>query len=68
MDTNKRIVVELVADDNKDKEILMKYFKEKGINELFIEYEVLDISDNTKEKIKDLEIIIDTWNNSKYQM
>lgn len=41
MDTNKRIVVELVADDNKDKEILMKYFKEKGINELFIEYEVL---------------------------
>lgn len=57
-----------MADDNKDKEILMKYFKEKGINELFIEYEVLDISDNTKEKIKDLEIIIDTWNNSKYQM
>ena len=58
MDMNKHLVIELVGANEKDKNILVDYFETRSISNLFIDYEALDLSDETMEKIASLEIVL----------
>lgn len=61
MDISKNIVIELVGTNDKDKEILIDYFEDKEIGDLFIEYDALEIGYATKKQIENLKVIIESW-------
>lgn len=61
MEMNKNIVIELVGANETDKELLIDYFEEKDLEDLFIEYGVLDISEITKAQISNLLVILESW-------
>lgn len=61
MDISKNIVIELVGTNDKDKEILIDYFEDKEIGDLFIEYDALEIGYTTKKQIENLKVIIESW-------
>ena len=54
MELNENIIIELVGSSDLDKDALIDYFEEKEIEDLLIEYDVLDISEITKIKISNL--------------
>lgn len=59
MDLNENIIIELVGANDADKETLIDYFEEKEIADLFIEYDVLDISEVTKMQIANILTILE---------
>ena len=65
MELNKNIIIELVGSSDEDKETLVDYFEEKEIEDLFIEYDLLDISEITKIKISNLLIIFENYPRKK---
>lgn len=60
MDLNENIIIELVGTNETDKETLIDYFEEKGIADLFVEYDLLDISEITKMQIENLLTVLES--------
>lgn len=54
MELNENIIIELVGTSDLDKDALIDYFEEKEIEDLLIEYDLLDINEITKIKISNL--------------
>ncbi len=65
MELNENIIIELVGSSEADKETLVDYFKEKEIEDLLIEYDLLDINEITKIKISNLLIIFENMPRNK---
>lgn len=65
MELNENIVIELVGTSDEDKETLVEYFEDKEIEDLFIEYDLLDVSEITKIKISNLLIIFENYPKEK---
>ncbi|CAK7073660.1 hypothetical protein [Tissierella sp.] len=58
MDLNENMIIEMVGASDTDKETLIDYFEKKGIADLFIEYDLLDISEITKMQIANILTIL----------
>ncbi|OZV13517.1 hypothetical protein CIW83_02930 [Tissierella sp. P1] len=65
MDLNENIIIELVGANETDKETLIDYFEKKGIEDLFVEYDVLDISEITKMQISNILTILESNSGEK---
>ncbi|WP_406242028.1 hypothetical protein ACF3M2_14060 [Tissierella carlieri] len=65
MDLNENIIIELVGANETDKETLIDYFEKKGIANLFVEYDVLDISEITKMQISNILTILESNSGEK---
>lgn len=65
MELNENIIIELVGSSEADKETLVDYFEQKEIEDLLIEYDLLDISEITKIKISNLLIIFENMPRDK---
>lgn len=59
MDLNENIIIELVGTNETDKETLIDYLEEKGVADLFVEYDLLDISEITKMQIENLLTVLE---------
>lgn len=57
---NENIIIEMVGASDADKETLIDYFEKKEIEDLFVEYDVLDLSEITKMQIASILTILES--------